>query len=91
MSFVFRATILNLVFNFLYIYDLAQSQSDRFAMVEKRQVVKACGPMLADLLSQTCSETYDNQEKRFDYLCKYLPKFLIFIELCLLFFVFLKG
>ena len=37
------------------------AEYSRFGMVEKREEVKACGPMLADLLSNVCSGKYNDQ------------------------------
>lgn len=71
MSLVFRIAILIVTLNFLRICELAEYQPNVYAMVEKREgEVKACGPILADLLAFTCNSKYYYKGKRADHTCK---------------------
>lgn len=71
LSLIFRIAILIVTLNFLRICELAEYQPNNYALVTKREgEVKACGPILADLLALTCENKYHYQGKRADRTCK---------------------
>ncbi|KAK7598337.1 hypothetical protein V9T40_006572 [Parthenolecanium corni] len=74
LSLIFRIAILIVTLNFLRICELAEYQPNNYALVTKREgEVKACGPILADLLALTCENKYHYQGKRADRTSENVP------------------